>query len=359
MTNTPSHRPISLALLGATGRVGQKAIRLCMELKAERVASPHSTHSTHSTPSTHSTLYAITLDELSASSRKVGLPYGSACRWRETPPLPRSLAEKTLIDPSSVTAPWILSALPSDPSRTLEPLLADRGHNIVTNASALRMEPDIPLIIPEINPSHLSLLERQKRPGKIIANPNCTAATIAPALAPLLELASLSHLSVVSLQALSGAGYPGISSLDALGNAIPFIRGEEEKVACELRKIFGTPETPADFTITVNCNRVPVQDGHMVILHAHFTSPVDPNAAYQAYREWEKRHPGLYLLHSEEDAPQPRLHLTENDDRVHIGRIRQGGDTRTLSVVALAHNLVRGAAGAALANLKLCVETCL
>lgn len=326
MSNNTIHE---VAILGATGTVGQKAIALLS--RDDR--------------------FKIT--QLIASEGRCGQRYGSVVDWREPfCKLDSSVADLTLMGFNEVTAPFVISALPAEVASIEEPKLAQRGLHVFSNASAFRMEPDTPLLIPQINRSHLNLVDRQKTPGKIITNPNCATVFLTCGLAPLLKLGTLEHLSVVTLQSTSGAGYPGVSSMDILGNLIPYIDGEEAKIVEETKKILGTPDNPASFSITVHVNRVPVLYGHTIAMHLYYREPVRSEAAREAFNQWNQSHPGLYVVHEDNTRPQPLRDITHDDHRVHIGRLKMGDKPNILGLIAMGNNLVLGAAGAAIANMK-------
>jgi aspartate-semialdehyde dehydrogenase len=292
------------------------------------------------------------LAELAASDARVGKRYGDSVAWKNELPLPPRIAGKELRLPIEVESRLVISALPAEVALEVEPLLAGRGAIVSSNASAFRMGENIPLLIPEVNERHLALLSRQGTKGKIVTNPNCSTVFLACGMAPLLALGEVEHLSVVTMQALSGAGYPGVSAFDLLGNLIPHIGGEEAKIEEELRKILGAPGLPAQFPVTVHVDRVPVLHGHTIATHVRFRKPVNVSRVEKQFRDWSEKFPGLFELHSAPDRPQPLRDLTAHDMRVHIGRVKQGGDSQTVGFLALGHNLVRGAAGAAIANLE-------
>jgi aspartate-semialdehyde dehydrogenase len=318
-------KKIPIALLGATGVVGQKVIALLDQ----------------------NPLFFIA--EVSASEGKKETPFSQACHWKE--PLmecPKSIESLKLKDPLCIQSEFIISALPTQSAKKIEPALAKLGHTIFSNAAAFRMHPDVPLLVPEINMPHLTLVHRQKTSGKIVTNPNCCAVGVALALAPFQRLGKIQHVSVVTLQSISGAGFPGIASLDILGNTIPYIEDEADKITHETKKILGSADKPASFPITTHVHRVPVLYGHTATLHITFQDPVDPmglNHVKQAYQ----RNP--YVLHEQPQNPQPLRTLHHADMRTHIGALRMGDTPHTVGLVCLTHNLVRGAAGAAIANL--------
>ncbi len=329
MSEPKQQEKIAVAILGATGVVGQRLITLLEDHPQFFVA------------------------ELASQAFKEQKSYRQAVQWRSEGTFSDRIGALPLLDPKSVTSRYVISALPAEVAQQVEPLLAQRGHWVFSNASTFRMDPRVPLLIPEINLSHLALLKTQATVGKIVTNPNCSTVFLALALAPLLEHVQLERVHVVTLQAASGAGVPGVAAFDLLGNTIPFIAGEEEKIESETKKILGpSPTTPASFEVLAQVNRVPVLHGHSVQLQMLFTQPVSPSDALALYRKKNKRYPGLYELHTSADHPQPARDLTPHDSRTHIGRIKQGPNPRLLSLVAMGHNLVRGAAGAALQNLS-------
>ena len=318
---------IPVAILGATGVVGQKVIALLQQ-------RPH-----------------LRINEVVASSARAGQFFGEVCDWREgLCPLPSTVGSMILCTLDNVCSPLVLSCLPAQVAKEVEPLLAAQGKLVFSNASAFRMESDVPLLIPEINKNHLSCLKRQPYAGKMITNPNCSAVGVALALAPLLSLATVKHVSVVTLQSVSGAGYPGVASLDMLSNTIPHIPEECEKIAAEVKKILGGQDCPWSCPMTVSVHRVPVCVGHVATLHITFAHNVTPTQAKKAYQQWNEYYPNLFILHSLPGRPQSVRDLTPQDMRVHIGHLNSGGTSSILTLVVLTHNLVRGAAGALLAN---------
>lgn len=318
-----------IAILGATGTVGQKAIKLLED-------HPN---------------FEVT--ELVASDRSTGKIYGEIVDWRESSEIPSYVKNIKLIDHGEVTADYALSALPSDVAKSTEIKLAEKGVHVISNASAYRMDPNVPLLIPEINPGHLKLVDKQKTKGKIITNPNCATVFLALGLFPLMSLGHINHVSVITLQGLSGAGFPGVASLDIVGNTIPNISGEEEKVETESAKILGAIDCPADFQITAHVNRVPVISGHTVGMHVFFDQDVSAAQVKQAFEAKRTEFPELYRLYDNPFRPQPAKDISWNDQRAHIGRIKQGGSPNVVGLVSMGHNLVRGAAGAAILNLEL------
>lgn len=318
-----------VAILGATGTVGQKAIALLARNKRFKIV------------------------QLVASEGRCGQRYGDVVDWREPlGALDSQVADLTLIGFDQVTAPFIISALPSSVAEKEEPKLAQRGLHVFSNASSFRMDPNTPLLIPQINQDHLKLIDRQKTSGKIITNPNCATVFLAYGLAPLLEIGTLMHLSVVTLQSTSGAGYPGVSSMDIMGNLIPYINGEEEKIVEETKKILGDIDSPAEFSVTAHVQRVPVLYGHTVAMHLYYRDSISLEAAHEQFNRWNKKYPGLYIIHQDNTRPQPLRDVTHDDHRVHIGRLKMGDRPNVLGLIAMGNNLVLGAAGAAIANME-------
>jgi aspartate-semialdehyde dehydrogenase len=321
-------QPIPVAIVGATGVVGQRLLVLCQQ-----------------TP-------WITVVQVASSSKRNGLFFGDTCPWRDTSPMPEAMRRVTCCTMDEVSAPYILSCLPSDIAQEWEPKWATRGQHVFSNASTFRMDQNVPLLVPEINADHIQLIKNQTTQGKIITNPNCSATGIALALAPIMEQSALDHASIVTMQSVSGAGYPGISSLDILGNTIPDIPGEAPKIAQELKKILGTAHTAAHFNATVTVHRVPVLYGHVATLHIMLQQPLSGAQITELYNQWNVRLGyDLFVCHTSADRPQAQKDLTMNDMRIHIGPIGQGGKPHIVQVTILSHNLVRGAAGAVLSNL--------
>ncbi|WHQ46838.1 MAG: aspartate-semialdehyde dehydrogenase [Candidatus Midichloria sp.] len=319
----------SIAILGATGVVGQKVIALLAN-------NPR-----------------FNIIELVASDQRIGQAFGEACDWREPiMPLPEKISKIKLSSDQDLKADFIVSCLPSDIAEVLEPALAKQGKIVFSNASAFRMHENIPLLVPEINFDHLSLLRKQKTKGKIITNPNCSAVGVTIALAPLMRLGEIEHVSVVTLQSISGAGYPGVPSLDILGNTIPYISSEAEKITEETKRILGTAENYAEFSITTHVHRVPVMYGHTVTMHVMFKESVRSEQAIESYLAWNKKYSELFLIHNKSGRPQSTKDLAHNDMRAHIGHLRQGDKPNIIGLVCLTHNLVRGAAGAVVANIE-------
>jgi aspartate-semialdehyde dehydrogenase len=330
---------IPVAILGATGTVGQKFVRLLAEHPWFEVVA------------------------VAASSASAGRVYGEVVRWREATVLPRRLGSLTVRECAPpLPAAIVFSALDADAAGPIEQAFAGSGATVVTNARTHRMDPDVPLLIPEVNEEHLGLMDCQRETrgwsGAILANPNCSTAALALALAPLHRRFSIEKLFVSTMQAVSGAGYPGVPSLDIVGNVIPFIGGEEEKIERESRKILGSIANgavePAQFAASVHTNRVPVVDGHMAAVSVGFERRVQPAEASAALREFK----GSSRVAGLPSSPAPPIEVDERDDRpqsrldvdrgqgmaVTVGRIRTC-PMLDLRMVVLGHNTVRGAAG--------------
>lgn len=341
--------PVPVAILGATGMVGQRLVQLL---------------------DGHPWLSA---DVLAASERSAGKTYAEACAWR----LPgqehagRGGQEVHACDPATLTAvagrPGIaISALDTGAARELERPFAAAGWTVISNASAHRMDADVPLVIPEVNADHLALVERQATAGKVVTNPNCTSMPLVIALKPLLDAYGLEAVTMASYQAVSGAGYPGESAWDMVGNVHPHAGNEEEKVAEEPRKMLGTlgPDGVrlADFALSARCVRVPVADGHLVAIHVRTRDPVGPEDALACMTSWQ---PDLGLptaprpvivAATRRDRPSPRFDAdTGGGMAVTVGRVERC-PVMGLKLFAMTHNTVRGAAGAALLNAELWLQ---
>ncbi len=327
------NQKLPVAVLGATGPVGQKAITLLENHPL------------------------FELVEVAASEGSAGQIYGERVQWKNEVELPARVAGMKIKSLMDVQSKYVISALPADIAQEVEPALAARGHIVCSNASAFRMDPRVPLMIPEVNSAHLSLLKDQPWSGKILTNPNCSTVFLAGALAPLKLLGEFDHVHVVTMQALSGAGYPGVSSFDLLGNLIPHIGGEEEKIRLETKKILGGAKDPLKVGITVHVHRVPVLHGHTVAVHVRFQKPVNADQVLKLFQEIESKQPDFIKVHQAQDRPQPLRDLTPHDMRIHVGRIKQGDHPHVIGFISLGHNLVRGAAGAAVAILEAFVKS--
>ena len=332
---------IPVAILGATGTVGQKLVR-----RLE-----------------HHPWFEI--QYLAASAASAGRRYADVVRWRETTPLPGRIGD-LIVQPSDrpTGLPLAFSALDTEAAATIEPLWAGAGSVVVTNASPFRLAPDVPLLIPEVNAEHLELLAEQRKRrgwrGAIVANPNCTTTGLALVLAPLHRAFGVDRLFVSTMQAISGAGWPGVASLDIVGNVIPHIPGEEEKVEQETRKILGSSTI-----VSAHTNRVPVVDGHTETVSIGFSKRVSPDAVAATLAgwraaDWVRALPSSpaepVVVDTRPDRPQPRLDLDQGGGMsVTVGRIRPC-PLLDIRLVLLSHNTVRGAAGATIQNAELLVS---
>jgi aspartate-semialdehyde dehydrogenase len=265
----------------------------------------------------------------------------------------------------------VFSALPGDLAGPVEEAFASAGYGVFSNASAHRQDPDVPLLIPEVNPDHLSLIaaQRPKRGwdrGFIVTNPNCSAIMLTVALAPLHAAFGLRSVLVSTMQGLSGAGYPGVPSLDALDNVIPYIGGEEEKLSLEPRKMLGRIDEGhvklAGFAISAQCNRVPAREGHLETVSVALETPATPEQIIKTWREWHPVPQQLNLptapqpplvVRAEPDRPQTRLDRDAGHGMaVSVGRVRSC-DVLDIKFIVLGHNTIRGAAGASVLNAEL------
>ncbi len=328
---------IPVTVLGATGVVGQRLLRRLADHPWFEVA------------------------HLAASGRSAGKRYGEV-PWRIAGACSSSFDDQVLMEasPDKVFAPLVFSALDAVAARGLEPAFAKAGALVCSNASAFRMDPEVPLLVPEINAHALELVEAQRRgrgwKGAILCNPNCTTTILALALAPLHRAFGVEAVFMTSLQAASGAGHPGVPSLDLLGNVVPHIPGEEDKVEEELPKILGTAVPTSAL-----CHRVPVIEGHTEAVSVKLKGAPSLDAVRAIIEAWR---PGLDLpsaparplrVHREEDRPQPRLDAESEDGMVvHLGRLRSC-PLFGVKFTALGSNTERGAAGGALLNAELAV----
>ncbi len=340
---------IPVAVLGATGAVGQKLLHLLADHP----------------------MFEVT--QVVASAERIGRAYGEEVRWREPCRVPAGVAELRFTDAEPLPGVRLaFSALDAPVAREIEPRFAAAGVMVVSNASAFRMDADVPLLIPEINADHLVLLDRQRAErgwtGGIVTNPNCSTSVLAMALAPIHQAFGIRTAVVATLQAASGAGYPGVPSLDLLDNVIPFIGGEEPKIESECARILGQladgAVTPATFAVSAMVHRVAVTDGHLVSVSLGLERPASLDEVREALATF-RGHPDARQLPSspqppvvvlaEEDRPQPRRDRdTGGGMTVSVGRIRPC-PVHDVRLVALGHNLVRGAAGAAIQNAELLV----
>ncbi len=312
---------------------------------------------------------------LTGSDRSIGQKYGEACHWTLPEPMPGWAREIEVVptSPEAADVGLAFSALPAGIAREAEPLFAQAGVKVFSNASAYRAEPDVPILLPEVNPDHSALVhvQRQQRgwSGYIVTNSNCTSTGMTVALKPLLDAFGLRRVMAFSMQAISGAGYPGVPSLDIVDNVIPYISGEEEKVESEPLKMLGRFDgdaiQPAGFRISAHTNRVAVSDGHMVCFSVELEQPASveqAEATLLAYRV-PAAAAGLpstpqppILLRSDADRPQPRLdRMTGKGMTTVVGRLRPD-PLFDLRLVVLSHNTIRGAAGGSIYNAELLVK---
>ena len=336
---------IRAGILGATGTVGQRLIALL-----ERHPQ-----------------FSVTA--VAASDRSEGKPYADACSWRlpgEMPETVRALVVQAPRPP--LDCDIVLSSLPSDIAGPIESAFARAGHAVISNSASHRMDDHVPLLLPEVNPEHVALLDCDRGDGFIVTNPNCSTIMIALALAPLAARFGVEAVVVTTLQALSGAGYPGVASLDISDNVLPFIASEEEKIARETRKILGqwngSRVEPAPFPVSAQCHRVNVADGHMAAVRVKLGRAAEPSELAEAFTSFRglPQELGLHsapqqpiVVRSEPDRPQPRLDRDAGGGMsVTVGRIARD-EVLGHRFVALSHNTIRGAAGAAILNAELLV----
>ena len=339
---------IKVGVLAATGSVGQRFVQLL----------------------DNHPLFEVTA--LTGSDRGIGKPYGEVCRWLLPEDMPAWARSMPVLPttPDAVQVPLVFSGLPADIAKEAEPLFARAGTAVCTNASAYRKEADVPILLPEVNPEHISVLPAQQKnhawSGWIVTNPNCTSTGMTVALKALQDAFGLKRIFAVSLQALSGAGYPGVPSMDIIDNVVPYIGGEEEKVEWEPRKMLGSVQggqiALADFAVSAHTNRVNVSDGHTLCLTIEFDRRATPAQVTEALRDYQAplqsrdlpiapRPP--IVVRSEENRPQPRLdRMIGGGMSTVVGRVREDSifDVR---LVVLSHNTIRGAAGGSLYNAEL------
>lgn len=347
--------PYKIGILGATGMVGQRFIQLLE----------------------NHPWFQVTW--LAASDRSSGKRYDEAVRWKLDTPIPSSVA-KLPVSPatpeqnSDGVPEIIFAALDTDIARELEPKFAAVGCAVISNSSAFRMQVDVPLVIPEVNAGHLALIPKQnwnganksgQKRGYIVTNPNCSAIGLVMALKPLAERFGLRSVFVSTMQAVSGAGYPGVPSLDILGNVVPFIKNEEEKLEAETRRLLGKLEnsqvTPLDAKVSAHCNRVAVEDGHTESVSIELASKPSREEILAAWKEFQPLK-GQNLptapeqpveFNPAEDRPQPRLdRMRGRGMAATVGRLRPCS-LLDWKFTVLSHNTIRGAAGAALLNAEL------
>ena len=340
-----------VGILGATGAVGQRFVQLLADHPWFEVAA------------------------LTGSERTAGRPYGEGVNWVVPGDIPPAVAGMIVQETKpELDVPVVFSALPSKQAKELEPVFAAAGYAVVTNASAYRMTADVPLIIPEINPDHTSLIPRQKRerdwPGFIVASPNCATTSVVLPMKVFDDAYGLEAAVMTTMQAISGAGYPGVASMDILGNVVPHFGGEDEKLESEPRKLLGRANNGtvelADIQLSAQANRVPVQDGHLASVSVKLRQPATPAEAIETLESW--RPPAIcrelptsperaLIYRHEADRPQPRLDRdSEKGMAWTVGKVRECA-VLDLRYLAITHNTLRGAASGSILNAELlCVQ---
>jgi len=339
------NKKIPVGILGATGTVGQRFIQLL-----------------HEHP-----WFEITW--LAASDRSAGKSYSEAAKWNLAMPIPAKIAamKVSAAAPDSTTPKLVFAALDATAAQQIEPAFAEPGHAVVSNSGAFRMAEDVPLIIPEVNGDHVPLIKTQKwykkNGGFMVTNPNCSAIGLVLALAPLHRRFGIDKIFVATMQAISGAGYPGVPSMDILGNVIPYIAKEEDKMEAETRKLLGSLNgsrvIDADLTLSAHCNRVAVEDGHTESVSLKLRKPAQAEEIIDAWNEFRclpqklklptaPEQPVIY--ESAPDRPQPRLDRDRGRGMSAVcGRLRPC-NIFDWKFTVLSHNTIRGAAGAAVLN---------
>jgi len=338
-----------VGLLGATGAVGQTFIRLLRD-------HPW-----------------FTITDVAASERSAGRPYREAVNWLSGSPIPPSVADLEVkpTKPEALDCDFVFSGLSSSVAGEVERAFAEAGFPVISNAKNYRLHEDVPLLLPEVNPDHTALIDNQDWGGDgfIVTNPNCSTVGLVCGLRPLMDAFDVEAVQVTMLQALSGAGYPGVPSLDAVGNVVPYIGGEEDKLSTEPRKILGTLQDgrvePAELPVSAQCTRVPVRDGHLACTSVRFREDVGAEDVRRVLKDFRspladqplpsRPDPFIQVLDAP-DAPQPQRHVDAGDGMtVSVGRI-QSCAVNDVKFVLLSHNTVRGAAGGAILNAELLVQ---
>jgi len=341
------NRKYRVGILGATGMVGQRFIELLVDHPQFEVTA------------------------VAASDRSQGKTFGEACTWRLAGDMPDAVRSLPVQAPAApIDCDLVFSSLPGEIARETEGSFAAAGYPVISNSSAFRMDEDVPLLIPEVNHEHIALLKQQRnkysKGGFIVTNPNCSTIMIALALAPLHAAFGVESCVATTLQALSGAGYPGVASLDIIDNVLPFIGGEEEKIETETVKILGrfneSKIDPAPMAVSAQCHRVNVADGHMAAVRVKFARKPSLNDVRNALTSFRSlpQELGLHsapaepiVIRDEENRPQPKLDRDAGKGMtITAGRIKP--DTvLDYRFVVLSHNTIRGAAGAAILNAEL------
>lgn len=341
-------KKIKVGILGATGMVGVEYVDLLLNHPWFRIST--------------------------LSGRKsVGKKYGEAVKALRN--VPKEIYDIEIVDsdPRKFDADLVFSSLPSEAAREIEREFVVNGFPVISEASAYRMEKDVPLIIPEVNPEHLELIKNQKKnsEGFIVTTPNCTAVGLALSLKPIFEHYGIRKVIVVTYQAITGAGFPGVPSYSILGNIIPYIKKEEEKVSEETKKILGRLNGSsieyAKFPVEASCARVPTIDGHLEAVYVETEKDVRVDEAVEIFRRFRGEPQELNLptapkepiiVTEIEDRPQPRLDVYAGSVpgmSIVVGRVRRGESNNVLKYFVLSHNRIRGAAGTATLTAELLV----
>lgn len=345
---------VNVGILGATGMVGQRFIQLLEDHPKFEITA------------------------LTASQRSAGKKYQDAVTWHMDTPIPEAVQDTVVVDtdPSQVKdVEIVFSALPAENAAIVEPKFAEAGMKVASNASAMRMEPDVPLVIPEVNPEHLDLIEIQQKnrgwDGFIVTNPNCSTIALVMTLKPIYDQYDINRVYVSTMQAVSGAGYNGVPSMAMLDNLVPYIGGEEEKMEEETLYLLGDFDgenvEPATFGVSTSCHRVPVVDGHTEAVFMEMDEEFDLEDIKKSLQNFQALPQKLNLfsapenpviVREEENRPQPRMdRMMGNGMAVTVGRLRQDVTfSQGLKYVLLGHNTVRGAAGASILNAELIAE---
>jgi aspartate-semialdehyde dehydrogenase len=341
---------MKVGILGATGAVGQKFIRLLQNHPWFQI------------------------EALGASERSAGKKYKEAANWVEDTPLPDHIAGMTISNCEASDfrhVDFVFSGLDSSVASTIEKKFAEAGIPVISNAKNFRMDATVPLLVPEVNPDHIEIIRKQTftndGSGWIVTNPNCVAVPLSLALKPLHDAFGIESVILTTMQAVSGAGYPGVPSLDILGNVVPYISGEEPKIKPETQKLLSTLENglfkEPEIKLSATATRVPTINGHMIAATVKFSNtPSSIDEVKKAIQDWENPISGLELpsspkqvikLHEDDRYPQPRLHADqEGGMQLHMGRLRES-EVFDISFIAMAHNTIRGAAGGAILNAEL------
>ncbi|MFB6228361.1 MAG: aspartate-semialdehyde dehydrogenase [Halobacteriales archaeon] len=337
----------TVGIVGATGAVGQRFVQLIDDHPDFEITA------------------------VAASPDSAGRTYREAAKWRVDMPIPEDIATLIVREASPDALPddlnLVFSSLPSSVAEEVEPGLCEAGYTVSSNSSNERLAEDVPLVIPEINAGHLDLLEVQRDrrgwDGALVKNPNCSTITMVPTLAALREF-GLNRVHVSTLQAVSGAGYSGVTSMEILDNVLPHIGGEEDKMETETRKLLGDFDGTGidwhDVTVSASCNRVATLDGHLENVWADLTEPVTTGEATDAMEsvpslDLPSSPDQLITVFEDPNRPQPRLdRMIANGMGIAAGGIQETGDG--LQYDCLAHNTIRGAAGASLLNGELLRE---